>query len=53
MPAFRPRGRSSCAAFPVPGGGGFIGIGDVAGHGLTSGLVMLMAQSVVGALGRR
>jgi len=39
-------------AFPVPGGG-FIGIGDVAGHGLTSGLVMLMVQSVVGALGRR
>ena len=40
-------------AFPVPGGGAFIGIGDVAGHGLTSGLVMLMVQSVVGALGRR
>lgn len=40
-------------AFPVPGDGGFIGIGDVAGHGLTSGLVMLMVQSVVGALGRR
>ncbi len=40
-------------AFPVPDGGGFIGIGDVAGHGLTSGLVMLMVQSVVGALGRR
>ena len=39
-------------AFPVPGGA-FIGIGDVAGHGLTSGLVMLMVQSVVGALGRR
>ena len=39
-------------AFPVPGGA-FIGIGDVAGHGLTSGLVMLMVQSVIGALGRR
>jgi len=38
--------------FPVPGGA-FVGIGDVAGHGLTSGLVMLMVQSVVGALGRR
>jgi len=35
------------------GKGGFIGIGDVAGHGLTSGLVMLMVQSVVGALGRK
>jgi stage II sporulation SpoE-like protein len=35
------------------GSGGFIGIGDVAGHGLTSGLVMLMVQSVVGALGRK
>jgi serine phosphatase RsbU (regulator of sigma subunit) len=39
-------------AFAVRGGA-FIGIGDVAGHGLTSGLVMLMVQSVVGALGRR
>jgi hypothetical protein len=39
-------------AFPA-GDGGFIGIGDVAGHGLTSGLVMLMVQSVVGALGRK
>lgn len=35
------------------GHGGLIGIGDVAGHGLTSGLVMLMVQSVVGALGRK
>jgi hypothetical protein len=35
------------------GNGGFIGIGDVAGHGLTSGLVMLMVQSVVGALARK
>lgn len=35
------------------GRGGFVGIGDVAGHGLTSGLVMLMVQSVVGALARR
>lgn len=38
-------------AFPV-GSGGFIGIGDVAGHGLTSGLVMLMVQSVVAGLAR-
>jgi sigma-B regulation protein RsbU (phosphoserine phosphatase) len=35
------------------GTGGFIGIGDVAGHGLTSGLVMLMVQSVVAALARQ
>jgi Stage II sporulation protein E (SpoIIE) len=35
------------------GSGGFVGIGDVAGHGLTSGLVMLMVQSVVGALARK
>ncbi len=34
------------------GSGGYIGIGDVAGHGLTSGLVMLMVQSAVGALAR-
>jgi serine phosphatase RsbU (regulator of sigma subunit) len=31
-------------------GGGFIGIGDVAGHGLQSGLVMLMVQSTLAAL---
>lgn len=31
-------------------GGCWIGIGDVAGHGLTAGLVMLMVQSVVSAL---
>ena len=35
------------------GNGGFIGIGDVAGHGLTAGLVMLMVQSVVAALARK
>jgi sigma-B regulation protein RsbU (phosphoserine phosphatase) len=36
-----------------PGDDGcWIGIGDVAGHGLTSGLIMLMVQSVVSALGR-
>lgn len=35
------------------GDGGYIGIGDVAGHGLTAGLVMLMVQSVVGALARQ
>ena len=37
--------------FPVEGGG-ILAIGDVAGHGLTSGLVMLMVQSAIGALGR-
>lgn len=33
-------------------GGTWIGIGDVAGHGLRSGLVMLMLQSAVSALAR-
>src|SRR5262249_11742848 len=33
-------------------GGCWIGIGDVAGHGLTAGLVMLMVQSIVAALTR-
>jgi sigma-B regulation protein RsbU (phosphoserine phosphatase) len=37
---------------PCPGGA-FIGIGDVAGHGLKSGLVMVMIQSIVAALVRR
>lgn len=32
--------------------GCFVGIGDVAGHGLSAGLVMLMTQSVVSALAR-
>jgi sigma-B regulation protein RsbU (phosphoserine phosphatase) len=32
--------------------GCWIGIGDVAGHGLTAGLVMLMVQSIVAALTR-
>jgi sigma-B regulation protein RsbU (phosphoserine phosphatase) len=36
---------------PVPGGC-WIGIGDVAGHGLTAGVVMLMVQSIVAALAR-
>lgn len=37
----------------LPGAGGcWLGIGDVAGHGLRSGLVMMMLQSVVAALGR-
>jgi serine phosphatase RsbU (regulator of sigma subunit) len=31
-------------------GGCWIGIGDVSGHGLTSGLIMLMVQSIVAAL---
>lgn len=34
-------------------GGCWVGIGDVAGHGLQTGLVMLMIQSVVAALVRR
>ncbi len=34
-------------------GGCWIGIGDVAGHGLRSGLVMMMLQSVVAALVRQ
>ncbi|HVJ16337.1 MAG TPA: substrate-binding domain-containing protein, partial [Polyangiaceae bacterium] len=33
-------------------GGCWIGIGDVAGHGLRPGLVMMMLQSVVAAIGR-
>ncbi|AUX44903.1 phosphoserine phosphatase [Sorangium cellulosum] len=33
-------------------GGGWLGIGDVAGHGLAAGLVMLMIQSMVSALAR-
>ncbi|MRG97707.1 PP2C family protein-serine/threonine phosphatase [Polyangium spumosum] len=37
--------------FPVEGGG-VLAIGDVAGHGLQSGLVMLMVQSAIAALGR-
>jgi len=32
--------------------GAWIGIGDVAGHGLSAGLVMLMVQSIVAALAR-
>jgi sigma-B regulation protein RsbU (phosphoserine phosphatase) len=32
--------------------GAWIGIGDVAGHGLTAGLVMLMIQSIIAALAR-
>ena len=31
-------------------GGCWIGIGDVSGHGVTSGLIMLMVQSVIAAL---
>ncbi|AUX41226.1 phosphoserine phosphatase [Sorangium cellulosum] len=33
--------------------GGWLGIGDVAGHGLAAGLVMLMIQSMVAAMTRR
>lgn len=32
--------------------GCWIGVGDVAGHGLTAGLIMMMIQSVVSSLGR-
>ena len=31
---------------PVDGGGAWIGVGDVTGHGVTSGLIMMMAQSM-------
>jgi sigma-B regulation protein RsbU (phosphoserine phosphatase) len=31
---------------PTPDGGAWIGIGDVTGHGVTSGLIMMMAQSM-------
>src|SRR3954471_1354518 len=34
-------------------GGCWLAIGDVAGHGLTAGLVMLMIQSIVSALTRQ
>jgi len=37
---------------PVPGGC-WIGVGDVAGHGLTTGIVMLMIQSLVAGLVER
>jgi len=37
----------------LPGAGGcWLAIGDVAGHGLRPGLVMMMMQSIVAALGR-
>jgi sigma-B regulation protein RsbU (phosphoserine phosphatase) len=37
----------------LPGAGGcWLGIGDVAGHGLRPGLVMMMLQSIIAALGR-
>lgn len=31
---------------PLPGGGAWLGVGDVTGHGVTSGLIMMMAQSM-------
>ena len=31
---------------PINGGGAWIGVGDVTGHGVTSGLIMMMAQSM-------
>ncbi|XXX80224.1 SpoIIE family protein phosphatase [Sorangium sp. So ce134] len=33
--------------------GGWLGIGDVAGHGLAAGLIMLMIQSMVAAMARK
>src|SRR4029078_13210337 len=36
---------------PLPGGC-WIGVGDVAGHGLSAGMVMLMVQCIVAALVR-
>lgn len=49
-----PKGRSkrALAEWPPRGAPLWIGVGDVAGHGLRSGLIMLMVQSVVSALGR-
>ena len=35
---------------PCDGGGAWLGIGDVSGHGLNAGLVMLMVQSAAQAL---
>lgn len=37
--------------FPVEGGA-WLSIGDVAGHGLSAGLVMIMVQTAIAALGR-
>jgi phosphoserine phosphatase RsbU/P len=37
--------------FPVEGGA-WLSIGDVAGHGISAGLVMIMVQSAIAALGR-
>jgi serine phosphatase RsbU (regulator of sigma subunit) len=37
---------------PTPDGGGWIGIGDVSGHGLDTGLIMLMMQSGLASLMR-
>jgi sigma-B regulation protein RsbU (phosphoserine phosphatase) len=31
---------------PIAGGGAWLGVGDVTGHGVTSGLIMMMAQSM-------
>jgi sigma-B regulation protein RsbU (phosphoserine phosphatase) len=37
---------------PTPDGGAWIAIGDVAGHGLNAGIVMMMVQTAVAALVR-
>lgn len=36
--------------YPAPDGGFWLAIGDVTGHGLTSGLVMMMTQSIFAGL---
>ncbi|HEX4340424.1 MAG TPA: SpoIIE family protein phosphatase [Polyangiaceae bacterium] len=35
---------------PLEGGSGFVTVGDVSGHGLDAGLVMLMVQSAIAAI---
>jgi predicted ATPase/serine phosphatase RsbU (regulator of sigma subunit) len=62
VPGFEIAGRMATASevggdyydvFPAESGGLWIGIGDVSGHGLNAGLMMLMIQSSVAALVRR
>lgn len=51
METFTEVGGDYYDVIPVEGGA-WLGIGDVAGHGLTAGLSMLMLQSAVGAAAR-
>lgn len=51
METFTEVGGDYYDVIPVEGGG-WLGIGDVAGHGLTAGLSMLMLQSSVGTVAR-